>query len=245
MNEILYTGAFIDKYYFDQLISIAEKYGKGLANASECPHVTLDYKPSRENAHNDWFGVRLNFKIVAYGNNGLNEGFLVEALGEYDLPKLFQAKNKPHITISWSEDSVPARTEDILFVPIAEEDQIQFIATYGAIYIPYTKVEKVETRKILTVYEAHCYWTNEEEYEDSCEGEFVIGTFLTRELAENAIFSYAIDKDKRKSLCTVSEELPSGRHIRILRDWDDDWPDGVWFEPVNYYFSIVEREIMG
>lgn len=78
-------------------------------------HVTLSFGPSEEELykilqHSD---KPIKLKIVGYGNDGKNEGLLVEIL-DNEIPYFNGSKNV-HITLSVSEDSTPVKTGDLVF----------------------------------------------------------------------------------------------------------------------------------
>lgn len=98
-DDIEVIGVFFDK---DEVYShAASAYGERRLNQMvQYPHVTFKYMPS--NIHKDLFGKRASFTVVGYGNDGLNEGLLVQwHEGEPEIQVLFEQIKIPHITLSY------------------------------------------------------------------------------------------------------------------------------------------------
>lgn len=117
--KVIYTGWFINP----------KDIGKAsLEKPIQYPHITLAFKP--EDALEDKFGTTAKIKVVGYGNNGTNEGYLCEIIPEDELLKN-QAKSikVPHITLSVSADGKPVDTSKLDFHPI---DPFVISGIYGA-----------------------------------------------------------------------------------------------------------------
>ena len=100
LKQIKYVGIFFNK---------VEVYAKAGSQISDerlsrqvCyPHITLLYKPSQINY--DLFGKKNVFTVIAYGNDGINEGFLVSwKNGDAEVKSIFDQITIPHITLSVS-----------------------------------------------------------------------------------------------------------------------------------------------
>ena len=102
---------------------------EGLDNPTGDLHVTVQYKP--EDDHSELFGEKVSVKVVAYGNNGRNEGLKVEVIAENaELQALLDGIAVPHITLSWSKDSKAVFTKDVCFdEPV---DGVIIEGTFGA-----------------------------------------------------------------------------------------------------------------
>ena len=69
------------------------------------------------------FGEKAEFKVVGYGNDGLNEGLLVEwQAGAPRLKQLFDEIQIPHITLSYAENGSAVNTRYLDFKPIIPFD---------------------------------------------------------------------------------------------------------------------------
>lgn len=95
-------------------------------------HITTAFKP--DVAHNELYGKKATFAIVAYGNDGNNEGYKVELLHcDKELEKLYLNIPVPHITISVGNEGKPINTGKLNFNLIFTGDQIDTVtATFGA-----------------------------------------------------------------------------------------------------------------
>ncbi len=115
-NTIAYTGVFFDRESLYPLV--AEKIGKQrLQQNIAYPHVTFRYMPQIN--CDEFFGEKVEFRIVGYGNNGLNEGLCIEWVsGPPELRQLFDEIIKPHITLSVSANSGAVKTRYLDFRPI-------------------------------------------------------------------------------------------------------------------------------
>ncbi len=111
-----YTGVFLDRAPFYALVS--EKVGVNRLHQDVLrPHVTFQYMP--QIVQEELFGEKAEFKAVGYGNDGLNEGLLVEWLsGSPQVKRLFDEIPIPHITLSYAEHGSAVNTRYLDFKPI-------------------------------------------------------------------------------------------------------------------------------
>lgn len=103
----IYEGFFFDR-------SVQEFIGS-LWHTIEHQHVTTEYKPSV--AHPELYGKKATFRIVGYGNDGENEGFLVRLTDcdDPDIDEIYNKIERPHITISVSPTGKPVNTGKLRF----------------------------------------------------------------------------------------------------------------------------------
>lgn len=118
--DVAYTGVFFEKESFYTLVS--EKLsGSRLHQDVLYPHVTFQYMPLI--IPEDLFEEKAEFKVVGYGNDGLNEGLLVEwQAGAPQLKQLYDEIKIPHITLSYAEDGSAVNTRYLDFKPIIPFD---------------------------------------------------------------------------------------------------------------------------
>ncbi len=118
--DIAYTGVFFEKESFYALVS--EKLsGSRLHQDVLHPHVTFQYMP--QIVPEELFEEKAEFKVVGYGNDGQNEGLLVEWLtGAPQLKQLYDEIKIPHITVSYAEYGSPVNTRYLDFKPITSFD---------------------------------------------------------------------------------------------------------------------------
>jgi hypothetical protein len=81
-------------------------------------HITTQFRP--EITHEHLYGKKASFQIIGYGNNGINEGFLVNMISYEDkeLKTLFDKIPIPHITLSISNTGRAVDTSKLEFKPI-------------------------------------------------------------------------------------------------------------------------------
>ena len=122
-NQIIYTGLFIDP---DEIYS---KFPPTLSHKIRDPHVTISYRPGAEKVFLYALGSSANIRAVGYGNDGQNEGLLVEVMA--DDPAIQKTLNdrmepepdntgeiKPvpiHITLSIAEGAEAVNTRNLDF----------------------------------------------------------------------------------------------------------------------------------
>lgn len=118
---VLYEGFFIQE-------DLPHKLARDVADK----HITINFKPKQ--AHSLLYGTKAMFKIIGYGNDGVNEGYLVKMLSvETDnqedgkmLWELYNEWDVPHITLSLSNEGQAKKTKFLEFTPV-EGDIIEGI----------------------------------------------------------------------------------------------------------------------
>lgn len=98
MNPI-YWGIFIENAPLGELVKIIEY-----------PHITYGFKTP---CPYDRVGEDYNIHCIAYGNDGNNEALLVE-LPDKTID-IYQGVEKPHITLSISENGTPKDSANLDF----------------------------------------------------------------------------------------------------------------------------------
>jgi hypothetical protein len=102
----MYYGLFFDK----------NKFKPKLEKIIEKPHVTFLYDNKLE-LPLELINKKANVKVVGYGNDGKNEGYLVELINDEFLD-FYKGAKQMHITISLSNDAKAVNTCDLIFKPI-------------------------------------------------------------------------------------------------------------------------------
>lgn len=88
-----------------------------LANVIENPHVTFAYRPY--SVDESIFGELVHIRIVAYGNDGTNEGVKVELFSDNaKINALSRQIEVPHITLSVSDTGEAVNTRYLKFTAI-------------------------------------------------------------------------------------------------------------------------------
>lgn len=121
MNEIINNNIYIGVFTPELKVS-----GK-LTNEVKDPHITLKFRPNEDEIKRVLNSGQKNVEIffTGYGLSPKNEG-----LGVY-IPEplvLYEEIKNPHITISWSEDSTPVRTGELVFdqeIPDFYQEQME------------------------------------------------------------------------------------------------------------------------
>ncbi len=113
---VQYTGVFFERTPFFALVS--EKIGTiRLHQDVFYPHITFQYMPKI--IQKELFGEEAEFRVVGYGNDGLNEGLCVEWLsGSIRVKQLFDEIKIPHITLSYTEYGSAVNSRYLDFKPI-------------------------------------------------------------------------------------------------------------------------------
>ena len=136
-EEVFYAGAFVNR---DELYG---KTGSKLENTVEKPHVTTNFQPDETQLHLDALGSGVKMIAVGYGNNGRNEGLLVKVVAEDpEIQAALDKLEKPHITLSSSNDSHPMYTPEALgtdedgnpvegYREFLEDEQFEIMGNYG------------------------------------------------------------------------------------------------------------------
>lgn len=123
-QRTVYAGIFVEP---DELYS---KIQPTLYQKVKDPHVTTSFKPQAPQINLEQIGSSARIYAVGYGNDGKNEGLLVEV--EADDPIIQQACDAletPHITISVSEDGQAKDTAFLDFSPL--EEPFEITGKYG------------------------------------------------------------------------------------------------------------------
>lgn len=131
--EVIYEGFFLPtlrKYTTNY--SIANSMKKTLENKVANLHVTTKFKP--ETSSQNFYGYHAVVRLVGYGNDSNNEGYLVE-LDDCDdefIRETFNSIKCPHITTSYSAESKPVNTSNLTFDPMPEDEHLDLILVFGA-----------------------------------------------------------------------------------------------------------------
>lgn len=103
---MIYTGVFFE-----------ENFNNKLDKKIQFPHVTNQFKPTKVDY--SLFGQEVVFKVIGYGINEENEGYLVELVNAtQEIKNAFANIEKLHITISVSQTGKPVNTKNLDFKPI-------------------------------------------------------------------------------------------------------------------------------
>lgn len=78
-SQVIYYGVFFDENEIKKLVEQLAP-GKRLSNIVKNPHITFGFKKEMSDNFRSHIGGKydLTRKIIGYGNDGKNEGFLVE-----------------------------------------------------------------------------------------------------------------------------------------------------------------------
>ena len=133
-DQIIYSGLFVDP---DNLYS---HFPPSLSHKIRDPHVTTAYRPDIEKLLLDSLGSGATIRAVGYGNDGKNEGLLVEVLAEDPaIQKALEERFVPdkkgevkvvptHITLSIADNAKAVDTKDLDFSPL--DEPIDLTGTY-------------------------------------------------------------------------------------------------------------------
>lgn len=126
--KIYYEGIFFDKNEIDRLV---KDFDVGsLDKIIKNPHITFGYKPSEEDSFSEFLiGAKAEIKIIGFGNNGKNAGFLCEIPEE--IKEYYHGAFPIHITTSISQDSEASYTANLNFKLLPENEQITLEGTLG------------------------------------------------------------------------------------------------------------------
>lgn len=124
-DKFQYVGVFFEADYFmNEISKICDNH---LFRVIQNPHITFAYKPST--IDESLFGERVVVKMVAYGNNGINEGVKVELVSANEAVRTaFSQIEIPHITISVSESGKPVNTR---YLDFSQIEPIEIEGIYG------------------------------------------------------------------------------------------------------------------
>lgn len=136
-SQTIYSGVFVDP---DELY---KQFPPSLDHPIRDPHVTVAYRPSSEKIFLDELGSDAIIRVLGYGNDGKNEGLLVEvAASSPIIQKTLNERVAPdkngemkavrmHVTISISKDGEAVDTRNLDFKPIqSSEPPITIMGNY-------------------------------------------------------------------------------------------------------------------
>lgn len=124
-NQIIYAGLFINPE------DLYDKFPPSLSHKIRDPHVTTAYHPGVEKLFLDSLDSGAAIRAIGYGNDGKNEGLLVEVLADDPaiqktlIERTAQNSNgelKPtpmHITLSIAEGAEAFSTRNLHFEPLS------------------------------------------------------------------------------------------------------------------------------
>lgn len=115
-DTVHYEGIFVSQEAVNAALDaygISDRLDREIA----MPHVTCAYKPT--DPRYDLVGKPVELQIVGYGNDGKNEGFLVDVSDkDADIHEMSLYNDQPHITISVAQGARPVDTVRLDFEPI-------------------------------------------------------------------------------------------------------------------------------
>lgn len=113
--KCVYTGWFIKQEELQK--ALQGKNFRSLARPVEHPHVTLAFRP--RNPDLSLLGSAAVIRATGYGNDGINEGLLVEVnSAEKSLAEQLKKVPVCHITLSVAEGGKPVDTAKLQFEPV-------------------------------------------------------------------------------------------------------------------------------
>ena len=117
-----YQGIFFTKEVEEELVSLQ---GEQLENITKDKHVTFKFGDT-EKYSDELIGVDIPVKLVGYACDGKNSGFQV--LLPKELEAYYKNKNRPHVTVSLSNEGKAIDTGLLAFEPI---DEIEIVGRLG------------------------------------------------------------------------------------------------------------------
>lgn len=147
---IKYEAIFLDK---ESIKLIHKLETNKLDRINDEIHLTLKYKPNKNEIFNDIIGKEFTMYLIGYGNDGNNSGFEVELTKElkpyyinYDETNTSVLK-KPHITASLSNDAEAVNTKKLNFHKLPHKYKIKgkfgyWIEEDDQEYLSYEKYSK-------------------------------------------------------------------------------------------------------
>lgn len=112
-------------------------------NDIKSPHVTFEYG---DLAPDELVGKKTSVKVVGYGHDDKNEGYLVEI--PEDLKPYYKGAENSHITIAVAEGGKPVDTAKLNFKPLPEEKQFVLNGTVESFaFDKFHKKEKSTEKK--------------------------------------------------------------------------------------------------
>ena len=109
-KDYIYIGCFVEQKQL--LDKVTEK--NRLSRIIQYPHVTFCYEPAE--VDKSLFGKIVKIKAIGYGNDGKNEGLLVEVYSDnLQISKMAECIVTPHITVSVAENEKAVNTRFLEF----------------------------------------------------------------------------------------------------------------------------------
>lgn len=113
--------------YTALFINTEDRATSKLDKTIEFQHITHEYRPKEVNK--ELFGQTAKLKVIGYGINEKNEGYLVEIIeASEEIKKAFATVEIPHITIGISKNGKAVNTRFLEFTTI---EPFEIIAIYG------------------------------------------------------------------------------------------------------------------
>lgn len=202
-STVIYHGLFFDMDDVQQ--TAAEIAGKErLSRAIQDPHITYGFRQKMSSDFIEQLGkpTQTLTKIIGYGNDGKNEGFLV-ALGDSDKAMVGNTENM-HVTISVAEKAKPVNTRFIEFKPIEKEVGLAGrLGYFGADnQVHYTDPDKIMQEKIEEV----LAWGDVDDWRDGAET-FMAGILYNTELANDGILNARMNEPVSVGVNEILENI--------------------------------------
>lgn len=124
-DQIIYAGLFVDPK------GLYDKFPPTLSHKIRDPHVTTAFRPGAEKLLLDSLGSNASIRAIGYGNDGQNEGLLVEVIADDPaIQKVIDERAEPdetgtmrsfpvHITLSIADGAEAVNTRNLNFEPLA------------------------------------------------------------------------------------------------------------------------------
>lgn len=125
---IKYEAIFLDE---ESVKLIHQLEQNKLDRVNDEIHLTLKYKPNKNEIFDDIVGQEFYMYLIGYGNDGMNSGFEIELSEElkpyyinYDEtnPSILKI---PHITASLSDDAEAVNTKNLKFNKLPQKYKIK------------------------------------------------------------------------------------------------------------------------
>jgi hypothetical protein len=124
-DRFLYTGCFLAPTETGRLFNWLG--GRRLNNVVDSPHVTLAFLPDVLCEHS--IGTEVLWNVVGYGNDGQNEGVLVElAQAPDELLDEIALRREHHVTLSLADGAHAKDTAKLEFTPV---EPLSITTIYG------------------------------------------------------------------------------------------------------------------
>ena len=125
MSEYYYIGCFLDETAAEEMRS--HRIGTELSRPNRRLHMTIKVDP--ETVDEELFGENIRLRVIGYGIDENNEGFLVEAYSDNEeIQRLIDTIEIPHVTMSISTNAKHRNTRYLEFQPI---EAFEVTGTYG------------------------------------------------------------------------------------------------------------------